>query len=322
MAVYPLASGSSHPDVASNSAARFIPEIWAGKMIQKLYLETVFADIANSDYEGEVKNQGDNVIIRTTPTITIRDHAIDQELTYETPSSPAIELPVDRGKYFAFNCDDVVRHQSDINLMEDWSDDAGQQMKISIDGSVLAEVYADAGSQNSGPDAGRVSGNYNMGEVGAPAILSRSNILDYIADMGSVMDEQNVPNSDRWMVVPSWFKNMIKKSDLRDAGYAGDSTSMARNGLIGALDTFRVYVSNNMADVQDEAAGRMASNIIFGHKKSLTFASAMTKMDTLPNPKKFGTLVRGLNVYGFKVIDPLAMGHLYAAPARGSEATA
>lgn len=304
MAVYPVETGQA--DYGSNGTSRFIPQIWSGKLIEKLYARTCFAEIANTDYEGEIKNQGDTVIIRTTPSLTIRDHKMGATLTYEQPESPPVELRIDKGKYFAFECDDVAAYQSDIKLMDSWSEDGGQQMKISIDTSVLATIYADAGAENAGATAGAKSAAYNLGTAAAPVTLTKDNVLDYIADIGSVLDEQNVPEDGRWLVIPAWVKNLLKKSDLRDAGITGDGTSVIRNGKIGVLDNFTTYVSNNMSVVGGN------TNIVFGHKKSLTFASQLTKLETLKNPTKFGNLIRGLNVYGYKVIDPKAMGHLVA----------
>lgn len=304
MAVYPVETGQA--DYGSNGTSRFIPQIWSGKLIEKLYARTCFAEIANTDYEGEIKNQGDTVIIRTTPTLTIRDHKMGATLTYEQPESAPVELRIDKGKYFAFECDDVAAYQSDIKLMDSWSEDGGQQMKISIDTSVLATIYADAGAENAGATAGAKSAAYNLGTAAAPVTLTKDNVLDYIADIGSVLDEQNVPEDGRWLVIPAWVKNLLKKSDLRDAGITGDGTSVIRNGKIGVLDNFTTYVSNNMSVVGGN------TNIVFGHKKSLTFASQLTKLETLKNPNKFGNLIRGLNVYGYKVIDPKAMGHLVA----------
>lgn len=304
MAVYPVETGQA--DYGSNGTSRFIPQIWSGKLIEKLYARTCFAEIANTDYEGEIKNQGDTVIIRTTPSLTIRDHKMGATLTYEQPESPPVELRIDKGKYFAFECDDVASYQSDIKLMDSWSEDGGQQMKISIDTSVLATIYADAGAENAGATAGAKSAAYNLGTDAAPVTLTKDNVLDYIADIGSVLDEQNVPEDGRWLVIPAWVKNLLKKSDLRDAGITGDGTSVIRNGKIGVLDNFTTYVSNNMSVVGGN------TNIVFGHKKSLTFASQLTKLETLKNPNKFGNLIRGLNVYGYKVIDPKAMGHLVA----------
>lgn len=280
--------------------------------MEKLYLSTCFAEISNTDYEGEIRNQGDTVMIRTVPSITINDYVIGGGLSYEKPTSDKVELHIDRGKYFAFEVNDVDAYQSDLKLMDDWSDDAGQQMKIEIDRVILSEVYADAAAENAGATAGVDSSSYDLGESGAPLSITKANILDVIVDCGSVLDEQNVPDTNRWIVIPTWANGMLKKSDLKDASIMGDDTSVFRNGKVGTLDRFTVYQSNNMSKVTDPTTTDVVTNIIFGHKKAITFASQMTKMEDLPNPDDFGQLVRGLNVFGFEVIDPNAMGHLYA----------
>ncbi|MDQ7731617.1 hypothetical protein QT231_02835 [Halomonas sp. SpR1] len=277
-----------------------------------MYTRTCFAEISNTDYEGEIKSQGDTVMIRTTPSITIRDYEIGGGLNYEKPTGDKVELHIDKAKYFAFEVNDVDEYQADIKLMDNWSDDAGQQMKIAIDKVILGNVFADAAAENAGAGAGKESGGYDMGEAGAPVSISKTNILDVLVDCGSVLDEQNVPDDARWIVLPAWMNGMLKKSDLRDASAMGDSKSVFRNGKVGMLDRFDVYVSNNMSKVTDASTSRQATNVIFGHKKALTFASQMTKMENLPNPTDFGQLVRGLNVFGYEVIDPNAMGHLYA----------
>ncbi|WP_157698005.1 P22 phage major capsid protein family protein [Halomonas sp. N3-2A] len=306
------ARDASHPDYSSTSASGFIPQVWSGKMIEKLYTRTCFAEISNTDYEGEIKSQGDTVMIRTTPSITIKDYEIGGGLSYDKPTSDMVELHIDKAKYFAFEVNNVDEYQSDIKLMNNWSDDAGQQMKIAIDKVILGDVFADAAAENAGTEAGLESGGYNMGEAGAPVDVNKTNILDVFVDCGSVLDEQNVPDDGRWIVIPAWMNGMLKKSDLRDASAMGDNTSVFRNGKVGMLDRFDVYVSNNMSKVTDATTTKQATNCIFGHKKALTFASQMTKMEDLKNPNDFGQLVRGLNVFGYEVIDPNAMGHLYA----------
>ena len=303
------ARASGYPDISSGSSSGFIPQVWSGKLIEKLYKSTVFGEIANTDYEGEIKSQGDTVMIRTVPSITIRDYEIGGTLQYETPTSDKVELQIDRAKYFAFKCDSIDRHQSDLKLMDDWSEDGGQQMKIAIDGTILAEVYADAAAENAGDSAGRESGAYNLGTTGSPVEITKENILDVIVDTATVLDEQNVPDTQRFIVIPAWMSGMLKKSELRDASIMGDGTSAFRNGRLGQLDRYTVYTSNNLAKTTDGSAS--VTNVIFGHKKALTFAAQMTEMDTLKAESFFGNLVRGLNVFGFKVIDPNAMGHLY-----------
>jgi len=102
----------------------FIPEIWSGKLIEKFYNATVLSAIANTDYEGEIKNMGDTVHIRTKPTITIRAYQVNQDLLIERPSSNIVDLTIDYAFYFNEALDDVMEVQSDINMLSMWSDDA------------------------------------------------------------------------------------------------------------------------------------------------------------------------------------------------------
>ena len=304
-----LNSVAGHPDYSSAGTSKFIPELWSGKLVTKFYAATVFGEIANTDYEGEIKKFGDKVNIRTTPDITIRDYKKGQKLVYENPESPAVVLNVDKGKYFGCVCDDVDAFQADVSKLNDWATDAGEQMKISIDTGVLADIYADAHASNKGASAGTKSAGFYLGVTGTPIGITKGTILDYIVDCGTVLDEQNIPESDRWMVIPAWMAGMILKSDLKDASLSGDSQSTLRNGRIGQIDRFMLYISNNLTAVTDGAYS--AYNIMFGHKSALTFAAQLTETDSLNAESTFGQLIRGLQVYGYEVIKPESMGVLY-----------
>lgn len=294
-----------YPSYDSAGTSKFIPVIWSGKLVEKFYTATVFGAIANTDYEGEISDYGDQVIIRTTPNMTISNYQIGDALTYEVPTSANTTLDINKGKYFAFALDDVDAMQSDINLMDDWAEDASEQMKISVDSDVLTNILTDIAAANKGTTAGAVSGDINLGDTGtngnSALQITATNILDYIVDMGLVLDEQNVPETGRWLVMPAWMVSLIKKSDLKDASLAGDGTSILRNGLVGMVDRFMIYLSNNIVGITEGTA--TIYKPVAGHQSGLTFAAQMTKMESLPNPDTFGQLVRGLNVYGFKVIE-------------------
>lgn len=280
-------------------------------MIAKLYKSTVFADITNTDYQGEIKNMGDTVIIRQIGDITINDYAIGQKLTYERLESTALELLIDKGHYFAFTCDDVIAYQSDIKLMNEWSRDAAEQMKIKIDGKLLEYVgYGTSGtfqgsSSNAGLTAGADSSSYNMGTAAAPVQITKANVLEYIADMNGVLDEQNVSEEGRWAVVPSWFCNMLLKSDIKDASMTGVESTLP-NGRIGKVYGITLYKSNNLY------SSSSIYYIPYGVKVAATFATQITKMESLRAESTFGDLVRGLNVYGYKIVKPEALGLLVA----------
>ena len=305
-------------------AANFIPEVWSGKLQVKFYKSTVLGEITNNDWEGEIKGQGDKVHIRTIPTITINNYQKGMNLTNQVPTSTPLELNIDKGKYFAVVLDDVDEVQADVKLMDIFTNDASQQMKIAIDGDVLGNVYADAASANKGATAGAISGDINLGATGAPRAVSKSNVLDLILDMGQCLDEQNVPEDGRWLVIPAWMAAMIKNSDLKQAYLTGDSVTPLRNGKIGMIDRFTVYISNNLSKVTDlgsdsaaggtgGAADKSAWNIMAGTRDAISFASQITNVETLRAQSTFGNIMRGLNVYGYKVTKPEALVSAYVS---------
>ena len=219
-----------------NYSGNFIPEIWSGKLIENFYDATVLAAISNTDYEGEIRQFGDTVNIRTTPEITIRDYVKGQTLTVENPDKPKIQLVIDKGEYFACVEDDVDKVQSDIVLMDTWSKDASERMKIKIDQRVLTDLLPDVATTNKGATAGEQSASFNLGTTGAPLTVTKdgaggtTSVVDLIVDLGTVLDEANAPEGDRFLVIPAKMAGLIKKSELKDASLTGDSMSIVRNG--------------------------------------------------------------------------------------------
>ena len=288
----------------------FIPEIWSKKLIEKFYANTVLTAISNTNYEGEIRNQGDKVQIRTIPSLVINDYESGQTLVNQRPESNNVELLIDKGKYWSAIVDDVQDVQSDIGLMNMWAQDAAEQMKITIDTQVLASIKPDVAAANKGATAGAISGNLNLGVTGTPLAVTKTNILDTILYMGQVLDEQNRPESGRFVVLPYWATTLLKMSDIKDASLAGDGTSVLRNGRVGMIDRFTVYQSNNLPHVTDGA--NECFDLIAGVKQGLTFASQLTKTETLRAESTFGNIMRGLQVYGHKVIDGESLAVAYA----------
>lgn len=290
-----------------NYSGNFIPEIWSGKLIENFYDATVLAAISNTDYEGEIRQFGDTVNIRTTPEITIRDYVKGQTLTVENPDKPKIQLVIDKGEYFACVEDDVDKVQSDIALMDTWSKDASERMKIKIDQRVLTDILPDVAATNKGATAGEQSASFDLGTTGAPLTVTKdgaggtTSVIDLIVDLGTVLDEANAPEDSRFLVIPAKMAGLIKKSELKDASLTGDSMSIVRNGRLGMVDRFTLYVSHNL----NVSSGKYS--LIAGHKMGFTFASQMTNMETIRSESTFGDIIRGLQVYGYKVVKPEAL---------------
>lgn len=307
-------------------AGIFIPEIWSGKLLEKFYQATILGAIANTDYEGEIKNKGDTVHIRTRPTITIADYESDQDLAIQRPSSNLIDLSIDQAKYFNLALDDVMEVQSDLDLMSMWAEDASEQMKIAVDTDVLSYMgtTTDIAAANRGNTAGAISGDIRMGTAASPLYIQKASqgtgagdsasndmsVIDFIVNAGQVLDEQNIPETGRWMSIPAWMAAMIKKSDLKDASLAGDGTSILRNGRLGMIDRFTLYLSNLLPTL-DSAVD--TTSVFYGTKAALTFAAQFTKMETIRSERSFSNLLRGLQVYGFRIVNGVAIGRAVVA---------
>lgn len=288
----------------------FIPEIWSSKLVEKYYDSTVLAQISNTNYEGEIRNQGDLVKIRTVPTLDIKEYKSGQTLINQRPEAPIIELPIDKGFYWSTIIDDVQEKQSDINQMNIWAQDAAEQMKTKLDTRVLGSIVPDFAAANVGATAGRITQGINLGTTGSPITLTKSNIIDNLLYLGQVLDEQNVPETGRFVIMPFWATTLLKGSDIKDASLAGDGTSVLRTGMVGMIDRFTVYNSNLLPHYTD--GSDRTAHIIAGHTDGLTFAAQLTKTETLRAESTFGEIMRGLLVYGYKVIKPEALAALYA----------
>ena len=271
----PIAQGTPYAGVAASPAYSgaaaggvFIPEIWSGKLIEKFYAATVLAAIANTDYEGEIKNQGDMVHIRTKPTITIRDYR-STRTAGRPASADIVDLTIDNAKYFNEALDDIMEIQADINLLSMWSDDASEQMKIVIDTAVLTSIDAGVVAANKGATAGNISANINLGAAGAPVILtpltsstasstwaecwtsrtSRKPGAGWSSRHGSGADQEVRP---------------AQRDDLGRRRVAGAQRTL------GMIDRFTLYSSNLLPTATEGAPTRSGSSA--GIRAGLTFA--------------------------------------------------
>lgn len=279
-----------------------IPEIWSGLFSTKFYLATVLNAICNTNYEGKIKAHGDKVFIHQLPDVTIKDYEKGDEITYEDLDADNIELNIDYAKIFAFKMDTIDKVQSVDGLMDKYGDVAGQQMKIQIDRHVLSIIPSQVAAANAGATAGKISGNINLGTALAPLEVDKNNILDILIDMGTVLDEADIPETGRRLVLPARMCGLIKKSDIKNASITGDGVSVMRNGRIGDIDRFEVFSSNNLTKTGD------VYDAIGCTKAATTFASQVVDVQYFDKLERtVGSAMRGFNVYGFKVEQPTAM---------------
>lgn len=300
----PMPVAVNYPQLASVGS----PEIWSTKILTKFYAQSVIPQVSNTDYEGEIKKFGCKVKIRTTPDVTVSEYSKGQTLTIQNLLPTVVDLDIDKGLWWYVGIDDVDRFQGDIDYMEDWTGDAAQQQKIKLDTLVLAAIYADAHASNKGSGAGVISQDINLGVAGTPLAFTAAEALNILIDLGTVFDEQNVPEDDRAVILPAWACGRIKKSDIKNASITGDGKSTLRSGRIGEIDRLTIYSSNLLAKSQADNA----FHAIGIQKKALCFASQFVENQVFDKlEQRFGRAARGLQVYGYKVLKSEALIDLY-----------
>jgi hypothetical protein len=292
-------------DYGPGSNINYDPVVYSGKLVEKFYKATVFGEIATTDYEGEIAGQGAQVVIRTVPDVTVSNYIVGQGLSAQYPASASVTLTISEAKSFTVALSLVDARQSDIDMADVFANDGSIQLRIAADADVLTTIPAEVATANQGSAAGADSANINLGNSSVPVQVNSTNIVNFLVDCGTVLDEQNVPDEGRWFVGPPRFMAAIKKSDLRIASLAGDGVSIVRNGKVGEVDRFTLYSSRNLLAQTSPGA---ASYCMFGHSAGLTFAAQILEMQMIDNPNDFGYIIRGLMVYGFQVINASVVG--------------
>jgi hypothetical protein len=270
----------------ATSEVNFIPEVFSKLLQAKFYSKSILPEISNTDYEGEISGQGDKIVVRTVPAVTINDYA--GTITTQELTTAKVEMLIDKAKYYSFKVDDVLAAQADINMLEAASTDASEGMRIAVETDVLSSAVTGATT------------------IGAQTTITSSNILEEILTLSKTLDELNIPEEGRFIVLSPEFISMLKQSELRQAYLTGDATSPLRNGLVGMVDRFKVFQSN-MVYTPASGADSGYTHVLAGHPKALSFASQFTNTETVRMESTFGDQVRGLKVYGSKVITPNAL---------------
>ena len=301
-----VAATANYPQYESANIL-YIPTRFAPATLVKYYAASVVAAITNTKYEGIISDFGDSVNIRTRPDITVKPYTKGQDLDQEVPASAPVKLNIDQALYYDFVIDDVDEKQADIVLSTEFTDDAAQKMRIAIDTDVLGTVYADADAANTGSAAGKITAGYNLGVAGTPLAVTKNNAVEVLTMINAVLDEQNVPDNDRWAALPMWFRFLLVNSDLKNTEIGG--SPLIRNGRIGEVDNLMIYKSNLLSVVTDGST--KVTHAMGGMKDAVTFAAQLVKNENLRAPRKFGWEYRGLHVYGRKTVKPQALVHLY-----------
>lgn len=267
-------------------AQSFIPEVWSANTLTSLKKAQVYAQagVVNRDYEGEITAAGDTVRIRSISRPTISSYTKGATLTYETLTDAQRTLLIDQAKSFSFVVDDIEAAQVPGGSIEAATSEAAYGLADLTD-QYIASLYTGAQSAN---------------QIGTVSITSGDIAYNTLVDLGVKLDEANVPSVGRWVVVPPWYHGVLRKStNFVTADRIADGGAAVRMGIVGEAAGFAILKSNNAPLVTGDDYAVMA-----GYPGAISYAEQIIEVETLRLQTTFGNAVRGLHVYGAKVVRP------------------
>ena len=275
----------------------FIPEVWSAQLLSSLKKATIFGSpaVVNRNYEGEITDSGDTVKITSISRPTIATYTKDSTtISPETLTDAQRSLLIDQSKYFAFEVDDIDMRQSRDGgaLLMEAADEAAYGLADVAD-QFLAGLYA-------GVDSGNAIGTTSV----TTAALAVSNLIA----LKVKLDVANVPQSGRYVVVPPWYHALLLGSDTFVRADASGNADTLRNGQVGRAFGFDVLMSNNCVNVTGDDYIVQA-----GHPMALSFAEQIVKTEAYRPESAFSDALKGLHVYGAKLVRPTAIATLTAS---------
>lgn len=272
------------------SINNFIPNLWSGQIQKKLRNELVFGGMVNRRFEGELRRKGDTVTIFTVGETTIKDmvsrktDGAPREI--DAPEGIAItnvSLVVDQEKYFNVGIDDVDAIQRNADLFPEYIDSAVYGLKSAMDKHIADKMKKDAGSQ--------------LGTVDSPVELSADTIYNEILKLKVALDRANAPQIGRFLVMPPEAEGMLL-ADNRFI-YVGTGGNALANGKLFKASGFDIAISNDLTPDSSNVYQIIASN-----RESTAFVEQILHIEPYRVEKAFSDAVKGLAVYGAKVIKP------------------
>jgi hypothetical protein len=270
---------------------RFIPTIWSGQVFTDFQKETILGGFCNQNYEGEITGQGDTVKINMVGPVTVRSYTKNStsNLTVEQLNDAQTTLVIDQADYFAFSVDNIDTAQAKGNVMGAGITNAAQAMAETAD-SRIANLYTQAGAST---------------YVSITLASSDHGVLDMFGRAAQLLSEMNCPKAGRRAYISPYVEaQLVKQNVLMTQGM---NPELFGNGYIGRYLGFDIFGSNNLATGSTHTASNPVHECMFGTQEAITFADQIVKTVAYSPEGAFADAVKGLHVYGMKVVKPKAL---------------
>jgi hypothetical protein len=279
-------------------ALNFIPTVWASRLLTALEASLVYGQraVVNRDYEGEIRSAGNTVKIASIGDVSIGEYTKDEDISDpEALTDDEQTLTINQQRYFNFYVDHIDRAQQNVNVLDEAMRRSAWALRDVAD-RFLADLMEQA-----------VPNSNKIGSNTTPIVPTKDTAYEYLVDLSVKLDEANVPIEGRFVVVPAWFHGLLLKDErFIRTGAAGDRR--LRNGEVGEAAGFSILKSNNVP-----AISGAKFKIIAGHAMATAYVEQILDVQTYKPEKRFGDAVKGLHVYGAKVVRPSALACLVAS---------
>lgn len=280
-------------------ALDFIPTVWAARLLVALEHALVYgqAGVVNRDYEGEIRKAGNTVKIASIGDVTVNDYTKDTDINDPTSLTDTEQtLLIDQAKYFNFYVDSVDRAQQNVNVLDEAMRRSSWKLRDVADAFIAGVMDAAV------PLANRI------GSTSTPIVPTKANAYEYLVDLGVLLDETDTPIDGRFVIVPAWFHGLLLKDDRFIASGTMPAERRLANGMVGEAAGFSILKSNNVPNT-----GGTKYKILAGHSIATAYVEQILDLQTFKPEKRFGDAVKGLHVYGAKVVKTTNLAVLIAS---------
>ncbi|MEQ1643097.1 MAG: P22 phage major capsid protein family protein [Pyrinomonadaceae bacterium] len=280
-------------------ALEFIPTVWASRLLTALGSALVYgqAGVCNRDYEGEIRRSGNTVKIASIGDVSVEDYTKDEDIAEpEALTDEDQSLLIDQAKYFNFYVDSIDRAQQNVNVLDEAMRRSAWKLRDKADTFLASTLEAVVPVGNT------------IGTVGTPKVPTKDDAYEYLVDLSVLLDEANTPIDGRFVVVPAWFHGLLLKDERFIKSGTRRSDTAIRNGEVGEAAGFSILKSNNVPNTTGTKYKIMA-----GHSIATAYVEQIVDVQTYKPEKRFGDAVKGLHVYGAKVVRPTNLAMLIAS---------
>ena len=272
------------------SIASFIPEVWSARLLEHLRKNLVVANLFNRNYEGEISQMGDTVHINQLAEITIKDYTANVDIANpDQLSTTDIPLVIDQGDYYNFYLNDVDRAQARGDLMDNAMRSSAYGLADKLD-SYLAGLLAEGTLTT------------DLGSDASPLSVNAETAYALVVKMKVALDKANVPTQGRYLLMPPEFEGYMLLDQRFAGGNGANNESRLINGQVGRAAGFDIFISNNVKNTEGAKYKVIASTI-----DQATYANQLVRTEAYRREKGFDDGVKGLHVYGAKVLRPEAV---------------